>query len=69
MSDFKFYYDALYSVGCQCGMPKKSSFSFCYDCYSSLPSNLQRALYKKFNEGYGEAYEEAVKWLTEDKSA
>ena len=38
--------------------------SFCYKCYSSLPNNLKKRLYYPLGNGYEEAYEEAVSWLT-----
>lgn len=63
-TDWKFYLDELKSEECICGMPKPSGRSFCYHCYKSLPRHMQRALYQRIGDGYEEAYEEAVEWLT-----
>jgi hypothetical protein len=62
-------WDALFSNRCQCGKPKGTKKSFCYDCYKSLPQNLQRDLYKPFSEGYAEVFDEARSWLKENAKA
>lgn len=63
MSDFKFYIEQLKSNECQCGAFKKSMKSLCYGCYVSLPSWIQRDLYKRIRNGYEEAYEDAIEFL------
>ena len=65
IEDAKFLLEELKSEECQCGNPKKSGNSFCYRCYSSLPSHLQRSLYRNFGNGYEEAYEESIQHLKE----
>ena len=56
----------LRSEECICEKSKRKGFSFCYHCYQSLPNDMKKALYRKVNEGYIEAYEEAVKYLYEN---
>lgn len=65
IEDAKFLLEELKGEECQCGKYKKSGNSFCYGCYSSLPNNLQRSLYRRFGNGYEEAYEEAIEHLKE----
>ena len=48
-----------------CDRDKKIGFAFCYKCYSSLPNDIQRELYRKMGEGFEEAVDEAVKYLTD----
>lgn len=62
--DRKFYYDELMGEGCQCGRAKRKKMSLCYKCYKSLPRHMQQDLYQLLGQGYEEAYDEAVKWLT-----
>ncbi len=64
LKDAQFLLKELRSNECACGKPKKSGNSFCYGCYSSLPEDLQKKLYRRFGDGYEEAYEEAHGWLT-----
>ena len=64
--DKRFYALELESEECQCGKQKKSGFSFCYNCYKSLPFEMQNALWKRIGHGYEEAYEEAFRFLIED---
>lgn len=65
MNDIKFYIDELLSNECACGREKKMHKFFCYDCYKSLPRDLQTNLHSPLHEGYEEAYDAAVKYLTE----
>lgn len=60
-----FYLYELRSDMCCCEGQKKPGRSFCYDCYKKLPPDMQRALYQRIRDGYEEAYDAAVKWLTE----
>lgn len=39
-----------------CGRVKQSSQSFCYKCFKCLPTKLRNDLYKRFGEGYEEAF-------------
>ncbi len=63
LEDAKFLLEELKSDECACGNYKKPGNSFCYNCYTSLPNDHQKPLYKRFGNGYEEAYEEATKWL------
>ena len=60
----RFYYKELRSNECFCGKTKKRGYSFCIGCYRDLPGELQGALYKRIDDGYEQAYEEAVTWLS-----
>lgn len=64
-NDRKFYIIELKSEECWCGKWKLTGMSFCYKCYSSLPRLIQRSLYNSFGQGYEEAYEEAVEYLSD----
>jgi hypothetical protein len=48
---------------CICGKRKKEMMSHCRSCYFSLPPENRKALYRKFNQGYQEAYRESLKIL------
>ena len=63
--DVRFYLQELQSEECQCGRWKKPGYSFCFICYRRLPRDMQRALYRRVFDGYEEAYEEAVAFLTD----
>jgi len=65
LKDAQFLLAELRSEECQCGNYKKSGNSFCYNCYSSLPNDLQKRLYNRFGNGYEEAYEESIEHLKE----
>ena len=41
---------------CICGKTKKAKQTFCYGCYRRLPHELKHSLYRRFGEGYEEAY-------------
>ena len=63
--DFFFYVGELESEECFCGMPKVSGKSFCYRCFTALPHDMRRELYKRVGDGYEAAYDAAVKYLEE----
>jgi hypothetical protein len=63
LKDAQFLLKELKSDECACGNYKKEGNSFCYKCYSNLPNDMQKALYRRFGNGYEEAYEEAYGWL------
>lgn len=65
--DRKFYAGVLRSEECFCGKFKKHGFAVCYKCYQLLPKDLQTALNRKIGVGFEEAYEETVKYLTENE--
>jgi hypothetical protein len=58
------YFNELMSEECYCGRAKRPQYSFCYTCYKRLPRHLQLDLYSRMGAGYGEAYEAAVKYLS-----
>lgn len=59
------YLDVFRSETCEaCGAPKHSGKCFCYGCFKSLSTRLQRGLYKRFGQGYEEAYTEALAVLS-----
>lgn len=60
-----FYIDELKSEECQCGEYKARGKSVCPACWKRLPRDLQVDLYSRMGDGYEEAYEAAVKVLTE----
>ena len=53
----------LVSENCRCGAEKKSEQSFCGECYFKLSLTDRKALYRKLNSGYQEAYRKALKVL------
>ena len=61
-----FYADELSGNECACGKTKKRGQTFCYNCFKSLPKELQSALYKRIGQGYRTAREEAGKYLEVD---
>ena len=62
-----FYIRALASEECYCDREKKHGYAFCYRCYNQLPPEMQKALYRLVGKGFEGAYEEAVKWLSENE--
>lgn len=48
---------------CRCGRRKIEKQTFCGSCYHSLPKDMQRALYRRLNKGYEEAYRVACAHL------
>jgi hypothetical protein len=63
--DRRFYLRELVSEECHCGRPKRSRYSFCFNCFRRLPAQMQKDLYLAVGCGYEQAYDAAVKWLTE----
>lgn len=51
-----------------CGSTKRPRQSFCYRCFKALPERLQRALYRRFGEGYELAFTEAQQRLRQEKA-
>lgn len=54
---------------CFCGARKAMSQTFCRPHYSSLPSHMRSALYKRFGDGYEEAYTEAREYFAKADAA
>lgn len=48
---------------CRCGDPKQARQTFCVNCYYKLPSEVRVALYRRFGNGYEEAYAMAIDHL------
>ncbi|MHC1726527.1 MAG: regulatory protein GemA [Syntrophobacteraceae bacterium] len=67
-NDQAFYVRELKGEGCQCGASKKSGYSFCWSCFSKLPEEMRKALYRKLGKGYEQAYDAAVVHLTGEEA-
>lgn len=65
--DGLWYHSELMGNGCQCGNEKKPGFALCFGCYKRLPVEMQKGLYHRLGKGYEQAYEKAVKWLSENE--
>jgi hypothetical protein len=55
--------DFLGVVCSGCGHRKPSKMSFCRRCYFKLPDSLRRCLYRRFGEGYEDAFASAKRFL------
>lgn len=53
----------LRSEVCICGSHKQEGRSFCYGCFSLLPGNLKRNLWRSLSDGYAGFYDEACTFL------
>ena len=53
----------LAGMNCPCGGRKQGGRSFCFKCYSRLPRDMRRALFRKIGNGYGQAYQAAYLYL------
>lgn len=51
-----------------CEKKKSKAQSFCSSCYYKLPEGMRKSLYRRFGDGYEEAYEEAIDELGGRKS-
>lgn len=58
----------LIGTACQCGSEKVKHQTFCRKCYFALPRHIQNRLYQKVGNGYEEAYQEAVDFLSLKKA-
>jgi hypothetical protein len=65
--DRLWYIRMLQSNECLCGREKKPRHAFCYACYSALPGDVAALLYAQIGQGYEPNFEEAVKWLQENR--
>jgi hypothetical protein len=52
-----------------CGDAKRRNQSFCLPCYRALPRDMASVLWKRFGEGYTEAYTAAKAWLLKERGA
>jgi hypothetical protein len=46
-----------------CGGAKRSRMSHCRRCYYWLPPTMRQALYRRFGQGYEEAFTASVEYL------
>ena len=53
----------LLSKTCQCGRAKRGNTAFCHRCWTRLSGQTQRALYRKFGDGFEAAYARALEEL------
>ncbi len=61
--DRAWYVKELRSEECTCGRPKRSGFSFCYECFQSLSPTTRSSLYQKIGAGYEGTFDAAVQEL------
>lgn len=50
-----------------CGGRKYKHNAFCSVCYQRLPRILKKSLWKRFGEGFEEAYRVCVAWFPEHR--
>lgn len=51
---------------CQgCDRQKRKHSAFCIDCYRQLPPALKSSLWKRFGQGFEEAYHACLSWFRE----
>ncbi len=48
---------------CRCGAGKRERCALCLACYRRLPPPKRRALFRRFSQGFPEAYADAVRYL------
>jgi hypothetical protein len=59
-------FDAFVSTKCAgCGGVKQKRNAFCLACYRQLPKALQSCLWKRFSEGFEQAYMACLSWFRE----
>ena len=46
-----------------CGGSKKPHNAFCIWCYRELPPGLKNSLWKRFGQGFEEAYQACLSWF------
>lgn len=68
MSTTNILWELFHGLICICGNPKKATMSHCRFCYYSLTPALRNKLYRKFRNGYEEAYIESVTELANKRS-
>lgn len=55
---------AFMSVRCAgCDGVKRERNAFCLSCYRQLPRALQSSLWKRFGQGFEEAYQACLSWF------
>lgn len=58
--------DMMQGDTCVCGAYKPRGRSHCPDCFKALPPAQQKALYRRFRQGYEEAFLNSLSWLIGD---
>ncbi|MCA1591819.1 MAG: hypothetical protein LC754_04025 [Acidobacteria bacterium] len=65
--------EILHSLGsttcAACGKSKRPKMSHCRACYYALPPKMRSALYQGFGDGYEEAFEDSLKFLSDKRAA
>ena len=63
----KFYGALLEGEECLCGKEKQKGQAFCHDCFSSLPDDMKREIYRQLHkkESLGFIIGEATSFLKE----
>lgn len=57
-------FDAYVGKECAgCKGPKQKRNAFCLACYRQLPAALKNSLWKRFGEGFEEAYQASLSWF------
>lgn len=66
MSERKTILEDFLGTECSgCGGAKNPKMSHCSRCYYKLPKTMQKDLYKRFGEGYEEAFAASRAYLAE----
>jgi hypothetical protein len=50
-----------------CGGRKANNMAFCRSCYHALPKTMQSALWRRFFDGFEDAYATAKRWLVDHR--
>jgi hypothetical protein len=59
-------FDRFMGHECQgCSGRKSSASGFCVPCYRQLPRALKSCLWKRFGNGFEEAYQASLSWFRE----
>ena len=57
-------FEAFMSTKCAgCDGAKRSRHAFCVRCYGRLPNALRTSLWKRFGEGFEQAYHGCLSWF------
>jgi hypothetical protein len=57
-------FEAFMGTHCAgCNGAKRSHGAFCLPCYRLLPNALKRSLWKRFGNGFEEAYQASLSWF------
>lgn len=57
-------FEIFLGTRCQgCGRAKRTHQAFCSMCYRHLPGALRKSLWKRFGNGFEEAYQGSLSWF------